>query len=227
MAMSKKISPEIQDDEIEMLLPFYVTGRLDPDDAEKIDERISRCPDIENILSLIREEREGAVAANKAVAARPVVDFERLAAAIAITPARTASPAQSLLDWIRRWFEIPASQPRAWLGAAAAFLIVAQGAAISLLVATQHPPTLTIASGGREAPGSATTAVVRFADDATTLAVAGTLAELGMAIVDGPRSGNLFSVRLGAKEMTEAERSHAIDKLRARSDVVIFVTRQP
>ena len=225
--MSKKIAPDIHDDEIEMLLPFYVTGRLDPDDAEKVDERISRCPDIENILSLIREEREGAVAANKAVVTRPVVDFERLATAIAVTPVRTASAAESVLDRIRRWFEIPSPQPRAWLAAAAALLIVAQSAAIALLVATQHPPTLTTASGGREAPGSGTTAVVRFADGATTSAVAGSLAELGMAIVDGPRSGNLFSVRLGAKEMTEAARNHAIDALRARSDVVIFVTRQP
>lgn len=225
--MSKKIAPNFRDDEIEMLLPFYVTGRLDPDDAGKVDERIGQFPDIENVLSLIREERQGAVAANKAVAAVPVVDFERVARAIAANPVRTASAAEPMLDWIRRWLEVPVSRPRAWLGAATALLIVAQSAGIALLVATRYPPTLTVASGGPQAPGSGTTAVVRFADGATTLAVASTLAELGMTIVDGPKSGDLFRVRLGADEMTDAARSHAIDQLRSRSDVVKFVTRQP
>ena len=122
---------------------------------------------------------------------------------------------------------MPTSHSRGWIGAAAALVIIVQGAAIATLVVTQYSPTFTAASGGREATGAGTFVVVRFADGATTSAVTDVLAGLDMAIVDGPKSGGLFTVRLGARNMKEAERDRAIADLKAHSDLVTFVTRLP
>jgi hypothetical protein len=227
MAMSNEITPHSTDEEIEMLLPFYLTGRLDRGDADKIDEYVSRRPIVARHLSLIRDERTGAVAANEAFAARPARNFQRLATAIAVRPAQTARPDGRLLDRIKRFFEMPVSHSRGWISAAAALVIIVQGAAIATLVVTQYSPTFTAASGGREATGAGTFVVVRFADGATTSAVTEVLAGLDMAIVDGPKSGGLFTVRLGARDMKEVERDRAIADLRAHSDLVTFVTRLP
>lgn len=225
--MNNEITPHSNDEEIEMLLPFYVTGRLDRGDADQIDEHVSRRPIVARHLSLIRDERAGAVAANEAFAARPARNFQRLATAIAVMPAQTARADGRLLDRLKRFFEMPASHPRAWISAAAALVIIVQGAAIATLVVTQYSPTFTAASGGREATGAGTFVVVRFADGATTSAVTEVLAGLGMAIVDGPKSGGLFTVRLGPRDMKEVERDRAIADLRAHGDLVTFVTRLP
>jgi hypothetical protein len=226
MAMSNEITPHSTDEEIEMLLPFYVTGQLDRGDANKIDEYVSRRPIVARHLSLIRDERAGAVAANEAFAARPAGNFQRLATAIAVRPAQTARLDGRLLDRIKRFFEMPAHS-RGWISAAAALVIIVQGAAIAALVVTQYSPTFTAASGGREATGAGTFVVVRFADGATTSAVTEVLAGLDMAIVDGPKSGGLFTVRLGARDMKEAERDRAIADLKAHSDLITFITRLP
>ena len=225
--MSNEITPHSTDEEIEMLLPFYVTGQLDRGDADKIDEYVSRRPIVARHLSLIPDQPAGAVAPNEAVAARPAGNFPRLATAIAVRPAQTARLEGRLLDRIKRFFEMPASHSRGWISAAAALVIIVQGAAIATLVVTQYSPTFTAASGGREATGAGTFVVVRFADGATTSAVTEVLAGLDMAIVDGPKSGGLFTVRLGARDMKEAERDRAIADLKAHSDLITFVTRLP
>jgi len=225
--MSKAINPHSRDEEIEMMLPFYVTGRLDRTDTDRIDGYVSRRPEAANLLSLIRDERAGAVMANEALVTGPARRFDRVAAAIAMVPAQTARPDRRLLDGIKYFFELPTSPAGRWIAAAAALVIIVQAAAIATLVATPYSPTFTAASGDREATGSGTMVVVRFADGATTLAVTDVLARLGMAIVDGPRSGGLFTVRLGRRNMNEVERDRAIADLRAQGDVVTFATRMP
>jgi len=94
-------------------------------------------------------------------------------------------------------------------------------------VVAQYPGIFIGASGGNGAAETGTTVVVRFADDATSSAVADALAGLGLKIVDGPRGGRLFTVRLGPKNMNAGERDRLIAALRARGDVVVFVTQMP
>ncbi|HYS11906.1 MAG TPA: hypothetical protein VEN28_01240, partial [Burkholderiaceae bacterium] len=69
--------------------------------------------------------------------------------------------------------------------------------------------------------------VVRFADDASAAAIADVLSGLGVKIIDGPRGGRLFTVRIGPKTMNESERERLIAALKARSDLIVFVTQTP
>jgi hypothetical protein len=100
-----------------------------------------------------------------------------------------------------------------------------QAATIGWLAVTLYSKQFATASGepvSRE-PGSF--AAIRFADGATASAIAALLAGLDMRVVDGPAGGGLFTVRIGPRGMSDAEKEQAIASLKTRSDLVVFVTR--
>jgi hypothetical protein len=97
--MTETSKPSDRED-IEMLLPFYVTGRLEPAEADRVAGYVARHPEIERQVPLIEEERARTIAANQAIPPRPAANFDRLAAAIAARPASpAASPASLGLRW--------------------------------------------------------------------------------------------------------------------------------
>jgi hypothetical protein len=213
-------------DEVEMMLPFYVTGQLDHAEANEIDEYLKHHPDVARQLDLIRAERESTAAGNAIYASRPARSFDRVAAMIGKAPARPARSAGWGLDWIRRLFAMPSSPTLGFVGAAAAIVILLQAATIGTLVVAQYPGIFGTA-GGNETVDAGTTVVVRFADDASAAAIADVLSGLGVKIIDGPRGGKLFTVRIGPKTMNESERERLIAALKARSDLIVFVTQTP
>ena len=144
----------------------------------------------------------------------------------AAQPARAAARGPDWVDRIKRLFAMPSSPALGILSAAAAIVILLQAAAIGTLVVAHYRGNF-IEAGGNGAVDAGTTVVVRFADDATTAAIADAFSGLGVKIVDGPRGGRLFTVRIGPKDMGEGERERLIAALKARTDVVVFVTQRP
>jgi len=210
-------------DEVEMMLPFYVTGQLDHAEANEIDEYLKHHPDVARQLEFIRAERESTAASNAIYASRPARSFDRVAAMIGKTPAQPTRAAGWGLDWIKRLFAMPSSPTLGFVGAAAAIVILLQAATIGTLVVAQYSGIFSPA-GGNETADVGTTVVVRFADDASAAAIADVLSGLGLKIVDGPRGGRLFTVRIGPKNMSEGERERLIAALKARSDLIVFVS---
>ena len=100
-------------DEVEMMLPFYVTGQLDHAEANEIDDYLKHHPDVARQLDLIRAERESTAASNAIYASRPARSFDHVAAMIGKAPAQPARAAGSPLDWIKRLFAMPSS-PTSW-----------------------------------------------------------------------------------------------------------------
>ena len=213
-------------DEVEMMLPFYATGQLDQAEANEIDDYLKHHPDVAHQLDLIRAERESTAAGNAIYASRPARGFDRVAAMIGKRSAQPARTAGSPLDWIKRLFATPSSPALGFVGAAAAIVILLQAATIGTLVVAQYPGIFGTA-GGNETVDAGTTVFVRFADDASAAAIADVLSGLGVKIIDGPRGGKLFTVRIGPKTMSESERERVIAALKARSDLIVFVTQTP
>jgi hypothetical protein len=215
-----------------MLLPFYVTGRLERGEADRVAGYVARHPEIERQVPIIEEERARTIAANQAIPPRPAANFDRLAAAIATSPASPAasraSPGPQWRGFAERIADVlampVAGNPR-WAGAAAVLLILAQAAATVFLLARPHDSgTYTTAEGHLTVPASGTLAVVHFARGATAAAIADMLAELDAVIVDGPKAGGLFVVRLGPADLGPAERTARLEALKRRSDVVDVTT---
>jgi len=209
-------------DEVEMMLPFYVTGQLDQAEANEIDDYLERHPDVARHLDLIRAERESTAAGNAVYATRSPKSFNRVAAMIGKPSAQPARSAD-WLDWIKRLFALPSSPALSFVGAAAAIVILLQAATIGTLVVAQYSGIFNTAGGNGPVDGG-TTVVVRFADDASATAIADVLSGLGVKIIDGPSGGKLFTVRIGPKTMSQAERERLIAALRARRDLIVFVT---
>jgi hypothetical protein len=216
---------KIRRDEVEMMLPFYVTGQIDQADAKEIDDYLKHHPDVARQLDLIRAERESTSAANAIYASRPARSFDRVAAMIGKAPARPARTAGSPLDWIKGLFALPSSPALGFVGAAAAIVILLQAATIGTMVVAHYPGIFSPA-GGNGPVDAGTTVVVSFADDASAAAIADVLSGLGVKIIDGPSGGKLFTVRIGPKNMSEGERERLIAALRARRDLIVFVTQK-
>ena len=93
LAMSEQTAEEIEREEIEMLLPWYATGRLDRADRAKVESYLARHPQMSAQLDLIRAEREQTVLANEALGSPSADARDRLMASL--PAARPASLAQT------------------------------------------------------------------------------------------------------------------------------------
>ena len=108
----------------------------------------------------------------------------------------------------------------AWAGAAAAIVIVIESATLLSLLPKAQGPAYQTASQQQAAVDGAT-AIVAFAPDATTRQIIELLAKHKASIVEGPRSGGLFKLRVGDRTMPKAELDAAIAQLAAEPIVVM------
>src|SRR5687768_14432843 len=69
-------------EEIEMLMPWYVTGKLDPSDRARVEAYLAAHPEVARQLDLARAERDEAVAANEALGWPSPAATERLMASL-------------------------------------------------------------------------------------------------------------------------------------------------
>lgn len=207
-------------DEIEMLLPWYVMGKLPRTDHDRVAAYLANHPDMRPQLALIEEERLQSVRANEAIAAPGGASQARLMARV---KSGGAFGLAGLRSKIEEFFAAPSAGIVQWGFAIATVLIVGQAAVIGSLVSSRQDATFETA--GREAAAAAdgTFALVRFAEAAPVQAIFDTFSELDITIVDGPKPGRLFKVRLGPRSMSEATRNERIGALRAREDIVKFV----
>ena len=220
-------------DDIELLLPWYAAGTLSPTEAKRVEEAIARDPALAERLALTREEMDEAIGLAESLPApspraRDRV-FDRIAAMEEARPAslaemgRAASTKVRESGFVGRLLELFSGfAPRqlAYAGIAAALLVVAQAGIIGTML-TDRGPTYGTASG----PGGATAregtfALVGFAPGVTLDRVAAVLTERGAAIVDGPRAGGLYRIRIAPKAVSNEERDRLLTRLREARDVV-------
>ena len=211
-------------DEIETLLPWYATGRLDSDDADRVAAGLERYPDLRARLERIHAERERSAESNVAIVVPPQdAAADRLIADVR-RRRRAAQPVNGngLLSLLRGAFASPVAMR--WAMAAAVLVVVAQTAVIVSLVATSDVGEYRAATGQPAAVAPGSVVLVRFSGTATAPAIADLLAEHDMTIVDGPRADGFFTVRIGSATMSDADRQRRIGLLRQRADLIAFVT---
>lgn len=218
--MSDSLEHLSEREEIEMLLPWYVTGKLARADRDRVAAYLADHPDARPQLAMIQEERAQSVRANEAIAAPGGASQARL---MARAKASGTFGLAGLWSKIEDFFAAPSASVVQWGFAIATVLIVGQAAIIGSLVSSRQGTTFETAARETAAAADGTFALVRFAEAAPVQAIFDTFAELEITIVDGPKPGRLFKVRLGPKNMTEATRNQRIGALRARVDIVNFV----
>ena len=86
-----------------MLLPWYVSGRLDAGDRARVESYLARDAGLRHQLDLVRAERQEAITANEALRTASAGALDRLMASL---PQRQPSLADRLVvkhGSIRRW----------------------------------------------------------------------------------------------------------------------------
>jgi len=157
--------------EEELLLPWYVSGRLTPGERARFDKALSGSPALRRALD---EERAlQAAVATAPLPAPPAIDPDALLG-------RAGAAASPLPSWIR-----PAL-------AAAVLLAIVEGVALIFLV----PPIgyRTASSPAAKIVVERTRYAVQFVEDASVAAVRAALAEAELGIVRGPLPDGAYIV---------------------------------
>jgi len=211
-------------EEIEMLLPWYATCKLEPADAARVEAYLEAHPEMRERLDLVHREQNETVFLNRPQDVGPATTAKQFMAVLA---ENRPDPKPERASWFRRLFDMPASGAMRWAAAAAVLVVVVQAAAIVMLAGSRDQGTYLEATGGAQTTADGTFVLVRFTDAATAGDLTGFLDGLQMQIVEGPKVGGLFKLKIGPKGMSDADRERQIGELTKRSDLVIFVTPTP
>lgn len=215
-------------EDIEMMLPWYVTGTLSEDERARVDRYIADHPEMARQLDLVREELDASIALNEEINPAHSGALDRLLTRIDAEdgPERTTQ-GSSILDWLTGWlpaFETPTLR-LATVGAA--IVIVAQAVIIGSMMTSTAPTTggYETASGPTEvADDSGTRLLVAFSEKATAEQITSLLDEIDASIISGPRAGGFFEIRIEGSDLTADKADALVSDLEKRSAIVKFVS---
>ncbi len=192
--------------ELEALLPWHAAGALSRREAALVDEALASDAALRRQFAVIREELDEAIRLNENLGAPSPRVFAQLMARI---DAEGAQARRGFSFDIGGWLAERLSEfsPRtlAWSAAAAALAIVLQaGLLVGMFVGEGGRGAFQTASyTGESARGAAGHALIAFAPEATATEIAAFLQAHKASIVEGPRAGGLYKVRINAPEQTK------------------------
>lgn len=214
-------------EEIETLLPWFVTGKLAQAERVRVERYLAEHPDVARQVTLAREESAETVAGAESFGAPSRASFDRLMEQIGQSERHHAGLLQSFAPYLERvadWIGGFSRMQLGGLAVAAALLLAVQAVTVTYLL-TGGGATYQTASGPSDiAPERGTFALVTFKPAATAQDITAMLAEVGAQVVDGPKAGGIWRVRLSAEPLAQADAEARIAALRARSAVVGFVS---
>ena len=207
-------------DDIDLLLPWYATERLDPAERARIADALARDPALALRLSLVEDERRATEALHEALPAPSARVRQDLFARIEALegPARSPETGGSVLARVVGFFGALSPRTTAIAAGFAVLLILVQAGflASSLM---RDDASFQVASHGGSAEGGSF-ALVSFAPRATASQIIETLDAQGARITEGPYPGGMFRVRLSPGRLDREALDDALARLRRRADVV-------
>jgi hypothetical protein len=217
MNATKSTAQQREPSEIELLLPWYAAGTLDPRDAQAVEAALANDPELLSRLEWARSEFAEETALNEASGEPPADDDKVLFARIDALPPRRAGASGGAIDLVARVGEFFASlspQTLAWAAAAAVLAIVLQAGVLADFALKEKIlgdyETTSVPAG---APADGSYVLMRFAPQATAADIATFLTTNKLSIVDGPSGGQLFTVRVAPTKLSKAELSRIVKTL--------------
>lgn len=207
-------------EEMELLLPWYEKGTLSPADMSRVEAYLAANPDMTGALALIREEMTETIEANESLGMPRSAARDRLMEAIAAEAPRGKV---SLSSMLRSLLPQGLSPSFAMGAAAAALVILVQAAAIGYLAFDGERGTRLATGDPAVVAEEGAFALVSFSNEATAAEIAEFLTSMDASIVDGPKNGGVFKIRLTERQISDAERDEILRNLREKSDIVRLV----
>lgn len=213
-------------DEIEALLPWYVTGKLTPEESARVARYLETHPEVASHAQIAEEERAEIIAANEMLGYPSSRALERLMASASAHPKRRTL--RSLVtEWVEQfgnWLESFTPVQLSAIAVAAALVLLIQAVSIGmLLVERPAGESYQTASGPRApSPTTGTFAIVSFAPGASIGDVAAFLTEIDAEIVEGPKGGGIYRLRLSNERLPPATAEAAVQKLVQKKSLIAF-----
>ncbi|MGA8496271.1 MAG: hypothetical protein WB764_12380 [Xanthobacteraceae bacterium] len=201
--------------EIETLLPWYAAGTLRRRDRQRVEDALRYDPALARHADLVREELAETISFNESLGVPSARCMDRLMAAIdaETTAARKRNSARAVAGQFAAI--IAGFSPRT-LAVAASFAVAAIALQAFLLVsmATKPQAPFETASLNPTVTGHGTFAMVRFAREASAGEITHFLEEYQATLVDGPKPGGFYRVRLTMKTLAKEELAHIVSRMR-------------
>ena len=201
--------------EIETLLPWYAAGTLRRRDRQRVEDALRYDPALAHHADLVREELAETISFNESLGVPSARCMDRLMAAIdaETVAARKRNSAGAVAAQFSSF--IAGFSPRT-LAVAASFAVAAIALQAFLLVsmATKPQAPFETASVNPTVTGHGTFAMVRFAREASAGEITRFLEEYQATLVDGPKPGGFYRVRLTMKTLAKEELARIVSRMR-------------
>jgi anti-sigma factor RsiW len=191
-------------DEAEELLPWYVTGRLDQADRERVEKHLTNCADCQAQLRLERRLADEYRAYSPHVEASWTSLRERIAPALTKRP----SPPPANANW---WRSLSRPAVATFMAAQLAVVVLAAGT-----VSYLNQPDAAYRALGSAPIAASANAVVIFQPQTREEQLRRLLNASGAELVGGPTDADAYVLHISPDG-----RSAALARLRARPEVVM------
>ena len=201
--------------EIETLLPWYAAGTLRRRDRQRVEDALRYDPALAHHADLVREELAETICVNESLGVPSARCMDRLMAAIdaETVAARKRNSVRAVAGQFATF--IAGFSPRT-LAVAASFAVAAIALQAFLLVSMATKPQATFETAGLSttATGHGTFAMVRFAREASAGEITRFLEEYQATLVDGPKPGGFYRVRIAMKTLAKEELTRIVSRMR-------------
>jgi anti-sigma-K factor RskA len=206
----------LEPQDVEELLPWYVTGRVSREEARGIEAALKTMPDLADKLAQVQREREAIARAAEAVEAPPPETLQRLLQQVETTRQSRVPRIQAQGD-AGSWLRSALGRNAVWQAAFAVACVVA----IALGVQLSNPTDGRGITTNININDTGTTLLVTFQPTATAADIAGLLSGLDASVVNGPRTDGSYVVHVPAAQTGGADA--AMSALLSHKDLVLAV----
>lgn len=211
----------LEPQDVEELLPWYVTGRVSREEARGVEAALKTMPDLADKLAQVQRERDAIARTAETIEPAPPETLQRLLQQVETTRQwrmpRIESPGEA-----DGWIKAALGRNGVWQGAFAVACIAIVALGVRLYSPATAPGEFGAATGISEI-GAGSTLLVTFQPTATAAGIAALLTEVNATIVDGPKPGGTYVVRVPAEQVDDV--TAAMAALAGRKDLVLTVLR--
>ncbi|KAA5602892.1 hypothetical protein [Blastochloris sulfoviridis] len=205
---------------IDELLPWHATGRLSAAEAARVEAALRADPELARRLDLVRDELDETIRVNERLGAPSPHAIEKLFAKIDAEPKYPLATPGGLASRLSEWLAALAPRTLALAVTAAALALVVQAGIIGSLLIEERPAGFSTASAPTFEPQGGSFVLVGFTETATAAQVLTFLKANEAVIVDGPRAGGLFKLRVSADRLPPEELNKIVQRLGADRTLV-------
>ena len=218
---------ESERSDIEELLPWHAAGTLSRSDARRVEDALTRDPELARRYALVREELGETIRLNETLGAPSAQAMEKLFAKIDAEPARRQAASLNLGARMAEFFAGFSPRTLAWSASAAALAILLQAGFIANIVIKEKTAGgYQTASAPSSDPGVGAFTLIRFAPQATQDDVTKFLEANKLSVAAGPMAGGLYKVRVAVTGLPKEELARIVKKLQEDKVVGFIATTE-